>query len=60
VVEIAFYVVYDSFSDRIGDISVLSGSLNILEMLDVCVVTFESMTELCITGDEGDSTYGEG
>jgi hypothetical protein len=39
---------------------VLSGSSNILEMLDVCVVSFESTTELCIAEDEGDSMYGEG
>jgi hypothetical protein len=34
----------------------LSGSSNVSEILDACVVTFESMTELCIAEDEDDST----
>jgi hypothetical protein len=53
-------VVCESFSDRIGDMSGLSKSSNVSEMLDACVDTFESIIELCIVGDEGDSTYGEG
>jgi hypothetical protein len=34
-------------------------SSNVLEMLDACVVAFESITEFCIAGDEDDSMFGE-
>jgi hypothetical protein len=34
-------------------------SLNVSEMLDVCIVTFESITELYIAGDEDDSMFGK-
>jgi hypothetical protein len=35
-------------------------SSNVSEMLDACVIAFESITELCMIGDKGEFMFGEG
>jgi hypothetical protein len=49
----------DWSSNRIGDIGGIDINSNVFEILDACVIAFESTMELCMTRDEGDSMYGE-